>query len=213
LDDLDVASPLLPALPLDDLLPIGGIPSLIGALVVGVVTMDGDGVVFLTGGSVVDGTVGASVEIVSTGDGVGAFVTGTGDGGLIMDRGGVGESDVDPSVGGNVIGALVMGTGGIVGFRDGLGDGSSVLGLTEGAGVGLSVTFATVGLTDGDGGGSIIVVGSSELGLFVVGEDVTGLSDGESVGMDDVTGLSVGSAVTVTGFSLGDSVGTALVGA
>ena len=122
MDDLDVASPL-PALPLDDLLPIGGIPSLIGVLVVGVVTTDGDGVV-LTGGSVVDGTVvGATVEIVSTGDGVGAFVTGTGDGGLIMDRGGVGESDIDPSVGGNVIGALVMGTGGIVGFRDGLGVG------------------------------------------------------------------------------------------
>ena len=72
--------------------------------------------------------------------------------------------------------------------------------------------MAAVGLTDGGGVGSI-VVGSSELGLFVVGEDVTGLSDGESVGMDDVTGLSVGSAVTVTGLSLGDSVGTALVGA
>ena len=87
------------------------------------------------------------------------------------------------------------------------------MGLTEGVGVGLSVTLATVGLTDGDGDGSIKVVGSSELGLFVVGEDVTGLSDGESVRMDDITGLSVGSAVTVTGLSLGDSVGTALVGA
>ena len=157
LDDLDKASPL-PALPLDDLLPIGGIPSLIGALVVGVITMDGDGVV-LTGGSVVDGTVvGASVKIVSTGDGVG---------GLIMDRGGVGESDVDPSVGGNVIGALVIGNGNWRNrwfsrwtwcwFLSRTGRWLIYFGFNRGSRcVRLSITLATVGLIDGEGDGSTV---------------------------------------------------------
>ena len=108
---------------LDDLLPViigDGTPppSLLGALVAGVITtLDGELVVLVGGGVVVDGgTVGACVvEIVSS--------TGDGDGGLIMDNGGVGESDVAPSVGDDVIRALVMGTGAGVGFCDGLGDG------------------------------------------------------------------------------------------